>query len=304
MGTKLSRALSKDGRQEQAYDKIADNLSNLNTRSVSRGRDASSGRDERSSSVSRDAPRGREALISTGRGGAGNIVRSPSRDIEPESRGHINSANIAAKALSSGRGGAGNIRSASREPGPETSSILSDKANATAEYEREILQRHADAREEVPLSTGRGGFGNISASRSRSRSTGPALHSSGRGGAGNIQHGLGNPEQTEILEEQERLKHAHPDGIHSTGRGGLANVTSTHVPGVEKVQHLEPPIFSSGRGGAGNIRSRSVSREPVSRDPSKERHVIGHLWNKVTHPHPPHTPDPDAIQEAPGKEEE
>jgi len=35
--------------------------------------------------------------ISTGRGGAGNIVRSPSRDIEPESRGHINSANIAAK---------------------------------------------------------------------------------------------------------------------------------------------------------------------------------------------------------------
>ena len=35
--------------------------------------------------------------ISTGRGAAGNIVRSPSRDIEHESCGHVNSANIALK---------------------------------------------------------------------------------------------------------------------------------------------------------------------------------------------------------------
>jgi len=267
---------------------------NFSARSVSRGRDYGSGRGGIERSVSaggNDVPRGRDALISTGRGGAGNIVRSPSRGIEPESRGHINSANIADKALSSGRGGAGNIRPASREP-PDVSSILSDQA--TADYEREVLQRHADAREEVVVS-GRGGFGNIS--RSRSRSKGPALHSSGRGGAGNIQHGLGDPDQADILDSQERLNHAHAEGIHSTGRGGLANVTSAHGPGIEKVQHLDVPFVSSGRGGAGNIRSRSASREPGSRNPSKEKHTVGQIWNKVIHPHS-HTPDPDAIQEA------
>jgi len=226
-------------------------------------------------------------------------MRSPSRDIEPESRGHINSANIAARALSTGRGGAGNIRSTSRD-GPEhsqTSSLLSDHGNSTSEYEREVLQRYADAREEVHV-TGRGGLGNISTSRSRSRSKGPGLHSSGRGGAGNILHGYGDPEVAEILDDKERLKHAHAEGIHSTGRGGIANVTSAHGPGVEKVQHLEAPFHSSGRGGAGNIRSRSASREPGSRNPSKEKHTVSQLWNKVTHPHSHgHTPDP-AIQEA------
>jgi hypothetical protein len=228
-------------------------------------------------------------------------VRSPSRDIEPESRSHVNSANIAPKGLSSGRGGAGNIRSPSRS---RDAGDLSENANSTAEYEREVRQRHAEARLDVQV-TGRGGRGNISTSRSRSRSKGPALHSSGRGGAGNIQHGTGNPEQADIQDDEERLKHTHINGIHSTGRGGAANLTHTHGPSVEVVHHNEAPFQSSGRGGAGNIRDRSVSREPGSRSSSWEKHPITHLWNKVTHPPPhPHTEDPEAIQEAPGKEGE
>jgi len=304
MGTKLSRALSIDGRQEQAANgKTVGDPSN-NSRSVSRGRDfASPGRGGLGTDVNidGDAPRGREALISTGRGGAGNIMRSPSRDIGPESRGHVNSDNIAARALSTGRGGAGNIRSTSRDGRADSriSSILPDQAT---EYEREVLQKYADARDEVHV-TGRGGLGNISGSRSRSRSKGPGLHSSGRGGAGNIMHGLGDPEIAEILDDKERLKHVHADGIHSTGRGGIANVTTAHGPGIEKVQHLEAPFQSSGRGGAGNIRSRSASREPGSRNPSKDKHPVSHLWNKISHPHPHgHSPDPAAIQEVPGKE--
>lgn len=298
----------------------------FNKRSVSRGREcavAPSGRgglgNVRRSSASRDAganglelPRGREAhpgdKISTGRGGAGNMIRSPSRDIEPESHGHVNSANIAPKGLSTGRGGAGNIRSASSSRdarvGPEhsqTSLILSEHAKSAAEYEREVLQRHAEARKDVQVS-GRGGLGNIAKSRSRSRSQGPAFHSSGRGGVGNIQHGTGDPEDADIQDDEERLKHTHPDGIHSTGRGGLANITHAHGPNVEVVHHHEGLFESSGRGGAGNIRDRSTSREPGRRSSSKE-HPIAHLWNKVTHTHPHvSTEDPDSIQEAPDKE--
>jgi len=289
--------------------------------SVSRGREGiPSIENIRRSSVSRDhaaeidGPRGREpnqnGKISTGRGGIGNIVRSPSRDIEPESRGHVNSANILPKGLSSGRGGAGNIRSpsVSRDVivGPanvQTSSILAEHANTAAEYEREIQQRHAEARKDLYV-TGRGGLGNISNpdSRSRSRSQGPAFHSSGRGGAGNIQHSTGDPEQIDIQDGTERLRHAHPDGTHSTGRGGIANLTDAHGPRIEVVRHHEAPFESSGRGGAGNIRDRSVSREPGSRNPSKDKHNISQLWNKVTHPHTHVLEDPDSIQEAPGNE--
>jgi len=283
-------------------------------RSVSRGRDglANTFGNIRQPSTSRDAAngdhrRGRD-MISTGRGGVGNIVRSPSRDIEPESLGHINSANIMPKALSSGRGGAGNIRSPSREArvGPEhsqTSGILSDHANIETEYEREVLQRHAEARMEVH-STGRGGLGNIDRSRSRSRSQAPVVHSSGRGGAGNIKHGLGDPEHVDIQDDLERLRHSHAEGLHSTGRGGLANLTHTHGPNIEVAHHNGAQFESTGRGGVGNIRDRSTSREPGSRNSSRDAHPISTIWNKVTHMPHVHTEDPNAIQETPDNEEE
>jgi len=313
MGAKLGRALSVEGRDKgptNERDSMQTSVDDAaNKRSVSRGREGVRG-DADASGL--DVPRGREIhpgdKISTGRGGAGNYVRSPSRDVEPESRGHVNSANIAAKALSSGRGGAGNIRSSSTSRdrvGPEysqTASIISDHASKEAEHEREVLQKYLDARKDLVVS-GRGGLGNISTSksRSRSRSKGPDFHSSGRGGAGNIQHGAGDPEHIDIRDDEERLKHTHPQGVHSTGRGGLANLTNAHGPGIEVVHHHDAPFESSGRGGAGNIRDRSTSREPGGRSTSREK--ISEIWNKVTHTHP-HVPthDPDAIQEVPDKE--
>lgn len=39
--------------------------------------------------------------ISTGRGGAGNFMRSSSRDVEPESKGHVPSDKVAARVRTS-----------------------------------------------------------------------------------------------------------------------------------------------------------------------------------------------------------
>jgi len=184
---------------------------------------------------------------------------------------------------------------------PSRDGRLAPEAPVT-EYEREVLQKHLDARDDVHV-TGRGGLGNISTphSRSRSRSQGPAFHSSGRGGVGNIQHGAIDPERVDIQDDEERLKRTHMNGVHSTGRGGVANMTGAHGPAIEVVHHSESHFQSSGRGGAGNIRDRSTSREPGSRGTSMER--ISHIWNKVTHPYPHgHTEDPDSIKETPEKE--
>ena len=101
-----------------------------------------------------------------------------------------------------------------------------------------MLQRHADARKELVRTpiltldypshtrysfvfvmvqhvTGRGGLGNISPSRSRSKSKGPAaFHASGRGGAGNMHPGSSDPEQIDIDDDEERLMHhTHTNGV-------------------------------------------------------------------------------------------
>ncbi|EGO03164.1 hypothetical protein SERLA73DRAFT_69068 [Serpula lacrymans var. lacrymans S7.3] len=239
----------------------------------------------------RSVSRGRDAFQSSGRGGIGNIRRSSiSTDTRPTdgpddfspTRGREPAVN-ADRVFSVGRGGAGNIRSPSRDIGPDhpqTASILSDHAAANADYERQVRKLHAEAN---PVhSSGRGGLGNISASRSRSKGPSPALHSTGRGGAGNIQYGDGL--NADILDQEERRKHAHGEGMHSTGRGGVANLTSSRGPSLEIHGHHAAEFESSGRGGAGNIRSRSASRDPSGRTPSREKHGIAALWNKVSHP--------------------
>jgi len=122
----------------------------------------------------RSVSRGREQVnyMSSGRGGAGNI-RPGSRDDASrktgqdgpddysDSRGRELPAPVTEKArvVGSGRGGAGNIRSPSRDAGIESRNALREEAK----YVRE----HANA--DVPMSHGRGGAGNISNSRSRSR---------------------------------------------------------------------------------------------------------------------------------------
>ncbi|KAF7979457.1 hypothetical protein HWV62_42265 [Athelia sp. TMB] len=311
-------------------------------RSVSRGRDSTTYTTDNSLNGRDTTPsRGRD-LISTGRGGAGNIVRSPSRDVEIESKGHVNSADVASRALSTGRGGAGNIRSPSRdsptrgrydnhtaallaESGAAAVDAFTQSANGAVdkgslEYEREVLARHreAEARKGIQ-STGRGGAGNIlpshtpspnrSGSRSRSRAPNPPpVHSTGRGGAGNLHAGGASDAALEQLDEHERLSLAHDGGVHSTGRGGRANLTPALAPGpngdLEGHHHAHPDgaLESSGRGGAGNILR--------SREPSREGREGARAGSRERlgqlwnnlKHHGHHAEDPDAIKEVAGED--
>ncbi|KIJ63878.1 hypothetical protein HYDPIDRAFT_112855 [Hydnomerulius pinastri MD-312] len=275
IGAKLSRALSTDEDRVSTTETLVNSTSSNSF-----------------NSENRSLSRGREAFHSSGRGGIGNIRRSSqSRDPRPidgpddfsPTRGREPAVNPE-RVFSVGRGGAGNIRSPSRDVGrdqPQTNSIISENALVEAEYEAKIRREHAEA--STARSSGRGGAGNItSGSRSRSRGPAVAMHSTGRGGAGNMQFGDGvNPD---LLDQEERKQHAHPEGIHSTGRGGAANLTDARGPDIERVNHHLGEFESSGRGGAGNIRSRSASRDPNARAPSKEKHGIAALWNKVSNP--------------------
>ncbi|KAF8126150.1 hypothetical protein EV363DRAFT_595678 [Boletus edulis] len=230
-------------------------------------------------SESRSLSRGRDTFKSSGRGGAGNIRNaSLSRDERPtdgpDDFSHTRGREPVIhpdRVYSVGRGGAGNIRSPSRDAYKDASET---------EYQAKLVREHAEAT--TLHSSGRGGTGNISGSRSRSR--GPAVvHSSGRGGAGNIH--VGSSLKSEALDDEERMQHVHHETTHSTGRGGVANITAAHEPDIERVTHHLGDLESTGRGGVGNIRSRSASRDPGGRAASKEKHGIAAIFDKFAHPH-------------------
>ncbi|KAG2066005.1 hypothetical protein BDR04DRAFT_1107492 [Suillus decipiens] len=232
----------------------------------------------------RSVSRGRDSFHSSGRGGAGNIQRSSiSSDTRPfdgpddldSTRGREPLVHPD-RVFSVGRGGAGNLRSPSREVREDhlqTVDILSELMAVQADHEQQAKKHHAESN--PTHSSGRGGLGDISGSRSRSR--GPMVHSTGRGGAGNIQYGATT--SIDDMDEEERRKHAHAhaQAIHSTGRGGAANLTSLLSPDIERVVHHHGEFESSGRGGAGNIRSRSVSRDPSGRMPSHDTSGAGDI---------------------------
>ncbi|KAG1794456.1 uncharacterized protein HD556DRAFT_435883 [Suillus plorans] len=259
------------------------------------------------SNESRSISRGRDSFQSSGRGGAGNIRRS-SVSSDPRPVDDLNDSDSTRgreqavhpdRMVSVGRGGVGNMRTPSQDVGkdhPQTVTILNEHAAVQAGYEQQVKKHHAESN---PIySSGRGGIGNISGSRSRSQSRGPIVHSTGRGGVGNIQYGAAAT--VDNMDEEERKKHLHAQAIHSTGRGGTANLTSVHSPDVERVVHHHAEFESSGRGGAGNIRSRSVSRDPSGRTPSRDpkgKHGITALWNKVSHPSNPGSGDPGSRAE-------
>ncbi|KAJ8592585.1 hypothetical protein M405DRAFT_888485 [Rhizopogon salebrosus TDB-379] len=254
------------------------------------------------SNESRSVSRGRDSFQSSGRGGIGNIRRSSiSSDTRPlESSEGSDAARGREPAVhpdrmhmfSVGRGGAGNIRSPSQDVGkdhPQTVTILNEHAAVQAEYEQNIKKHHAESN---PVhSSGRGGLGNISGSRSRSRGPTLAIRSTGRGGVGNIQYGA--PASIDIMDEEERRLHAQAMYVHPPGMG-----TDANPPDLDA--HRHSAFESSGRGGAGNIRTRSVSRDPNGRTPSrdaKEKHGIAALWSKVSHPSSPGSGDGGPRQE-------
>ncbi|KZO98687.1 hypothetical protein CALVIDRAFT_478337 [Calocera viscosa TUFC12733] len=209
-------------------------------------------------SGSRSRSRTREGLVSTGRGGAGNMVPKGSEALQPgdEHRGReVNSTSE--RITHSGRGGAGNIRSPSRDP-----EVRKHEAEETA-ADAAVVHDHA-AHDTGVHSSGRGGWGNISRSKSPAPNRVPMV-SSGRGGAGNV-HAPGElPDGHAIAEEDASIiashKAAEHGAIHSTGRGGDGNIIpgtptvpeSEHAEQLHAVEELEHNPHSTGRGGAGNI---------------------------------------------------
>jgi len=210
----------------------------------------------------RSPSRGRNDLVSTGRGGGGNFVRSEStsrtrREAEGDERGRDIFA-LSAKTTHAGRGGQGNIRSPSRDASKE----IAERA-----HDEEVLRRNRELRADLPVSSGRGGTGNMSTEVSRSRSREPRISTEsgvGRGGIGNIEeakhfhhHGHG---ELEKLEEEERIDALKHEGVvkvlHSSGRGGEGNMTklAPHEPIETEVAPPAPGVVNHvGRGGAGNI---------------------------------------------------
>ncbi|PWN96933.1 hypothetical protein FA09DRAFT_330993 [Tilletiopsis washingtonensis] len=125
--------------------------------------------------------RGRDAVISSGRGGAGNMTRSPSRDAAAAREGQEHAAQVqyAKKQtfVAGGRGGVGNVRSPSRDP--------KDRVKMQAEEEKEAsIQAQAIAKErQNPHTTGRGGAGNVKRESSTERGADDRGRSSGGVGA-------------------------------------------------------------------------------------------------------------------------
>lgn len=247
----------------------------------------------------RSQSRGRDALTSTGRGGAGNFKRSESvsrdrvsRAVDGDERGRELSPQHPDRVTHSGRGGAGNIRSPSRDPAAIAQEL---------KHEQEVIDA-AKVRDGPPiLSTGRGGLGNIrnspgvspspvrngSRSRSRDPAAGQRYQSSGRGGRGNIHHeNAATSSELEKLEEDERRFAGHEAPLHSTGRGGAANVTSLAEPAeshsTSEAADAHPDgVHHTGKGGYGNIVAGGQSDR--GRSDAKHAHGgLGGLWNKVT----------------------
>lgn len=198
--------------------------------------------------MSRSESRGRE-IFSTGRGGAGNAIRSPSRSkadlfvagesIAPGSeRGRTvpSSASEEKKIMHTGRGGVGNTRSPSANGRAQKEK--EDRLEEQMVAERRGREEFADA----PFSTGRGGVGNIGGSRSRSRS----------------RLGTNNPHGHESAVHH-IFHHGHKDRDGELSK--TTTTTSNGTVGAEKAAahgngsaiRSASPYASGGRGGFGNI---------------------------------------------------
>ncbi|KAL7419372.1 hypothetical protein Q5752_006210 [Cryptotrichosporon argae] len=206
--------------------------------------------------------RGRAPIVSTGRGGAGNLVRSPSRGVDASptpgvERGRelypVASAGAGAGAhpTHAGRGGAGNIRSPSRDARERRADADEEALQAALIAERRGRQTDA------PFSSGRGGAGNISTSESRSRS-----RSAVRGRDGDRD---GSRERSRTRDSSRTRSLLHP--VASRGQATIA----------------------SGRGGYGNIIEEKGSHEDLQRIAQEQRYEAEvrkkHDEEEAQHPH-------------------
>jgi len=170
--------------------------------------------------MSRSQSRGREALISSGRGGAGNI-RPASRDPVARVKGPDDLSPTRGRELPvigdhfthTGIGGSGNVRTPSRDTVGERKYVA-----GVEKYARE----HHDPN--APISHGRGGYGNVTRSPAASRSPtrtsqetnhAPApVHTFGHGGAGNVTAGgISKDGLLTLLDQQEARAHHHQSQV-------------------------------------------------------------------------------------------
>ncbi|EIN06354.1 hypothetical protein PUNSTDRAFT_46528 [Punctularia strigosozonata HHB-11173 SS5] len=221
--------------------------------------------DSTDNDAGRSASRGREGrdgYRSSGRGGVGNIVRSPSNtgerlmspSREPYSEGISIIRGRNAVPVSTGRGGAGNILNRSRSNGGE------DIAGQQ-QVEKSFVN---DSESETVASYG-------------------------------LSRAPTEPQQEHGL-TQDQLQ-ATAAGAYSTGRGGAGNIV-----GRNQTSPSHSPAHSHSRsrertgGGIFNRGARSKSREPTSPSArrSRSREAVSGLWDRLTHPHmnaPTHAPE-------------
>jgi len=152
-----------------------------------RGRSAvtDDGSDRRGRSISAHRNKNNEYVTSSGRGGAGNIVRSRSPPHIPDTQ--MEDAKLAhehrhiqvreGSAVAVGRGGAGNMRSPSRDP--KERQHMAEASRQMRSEERSVERSHAkqEAEHPHPVATGRGGAGNIHSSAEPNHSSAASHHS-------------------------------------------------------------------------------------------------------------------------------
>ncbi|KAK4700801.1 hypothetical protein P7C70_g5436, partial [Phenoliferia sp. Uapishka_3] len=125
---------------------------------------------------STSSSRGRAPALSTGRGGAGNMLPPEliSRGSEEGDDVILAREKEKSRSLSrgreevivGGRGGRGNMRNASRQREVENTKERSEEREREDRLEREVLERSDKVKEERVWSTGRGGAGNMRANAS------------------------------------------------------------------------------------------------------------------------------------------
>ncbi|WWC59601.1 uncharacterized protein I303_102159 [Kwoniella dejecticola CBS 10117] len=228
------------------------------------------------------------AIYSTGRGGAGNLMKSPTRgqdlDAQPgvERGRELSPHPVGEKVTHSGRGGAGNIhRSASRS---RTREQLNKEEKEAAEeallQEKLVAERRGRQAVEGGFSTGRGGAGNIERSKSRSRS---AIRNPLGGSV------AGKDDQSSLAPT---VSHTPTQQTHHTvghtGRGGFGNIQEERGDSIdlekeEARQKYEKEViakhqageanqpFTSGKGGAGNMHTHDSTHPDLANLSLEER---------------------------------
>ncbi|ETS61159.1 hypothetical protein PaG_05114 [Moesziomyces aphidis] len=167
--------------------------------------------------------RGRDPFIATGRGGAGNIIRSPSRSRDRSGNAipqqTAAAAAVPAHMISSGRGGAGNVRSPSRDP-------LDRKRAAEVQAREDKLQEEYRQQDlKAPHSTGRGGAGNIAAdAEERGRGRGDSSNGGGGGGVSGLLRSLSRSRSREPRGGKESPKNRSQSRPRASESSKLAQV--------------------------------------------------------------------------------